>query len=82
MKLQCCPYRETCSVTENCKTKYACIVEAHESTRKRVEGTLHKVHEDHIAGNIPEAKAAVEKEWAKLEKIPAWQLTKVRTKKR
>ena len=29
----------------------------------------------------PDAKAAVEKEWEKLEKIPAWQLTKVRNKK-
>ena len=32
------------------------------------------------AMKIPEAKAAVEKEWGKLEKIPAWQLTKVRNK--
>ena len=31
---------------------------------------------------IPEAKAAVEKGWEKLEKIPAWQLTKVRNKKK
>ena len=31
---------------------------------------------------IPDAKAAVVKEWEKLEKIPAWQLTKVRNKKR
>ena len=30
---------------------------------------------------IPDAKAAVEKEWEKLEKIPAWQLTKVKNKK-
>ena len=29
----------------------------------------------------PDAKAAVEKEWEKLEKIPAWQLAKVRNKK-
>ena len=28
-----------------------------------------------------DAKAAVEKEWGKMEKIPAWQLTKVRNKK-
>ena len=28
------------------------------------------------------AKAAGDKEWGKLEKIPAWQLTKVRNKKR
>ena len=31
------------------KTKHACIVEAHESTRKRLESTLQKDHEDHIA---------------------------------
>ena len=71
--------------------------------RKRLEGTLHEDHEDHIAGKginslhhynivhkfipmpkamkIPDAKAAVDKEWAKLEKIPAWQLTKVRNKR-
>ena len=29
----------------------------------------------------PDAKAAVEKEFEKLEKIPGWQLTKVRNKK-
>ena len=33
------------------------------------------------AMKIPHAKAAVEKEWGKLEKLPAWQLTKVRNKK-
>ena len=43
-------YRETCRVEKKCKTKYACIVEADESTRKRMEGSLHKYHEDHIAG--------------------------------
>ena len=30
------------------------------------------------AMKIPAAKAAVDKEWEKLEKIPAWNLTKVR----
>ena len=30
---------------------------------------------------IPEAKAAVDKEWEKLEKVLAWDLTKVRSKK-
>ena len=30
---------------------------------------------------IPDAKAAVEKEWEKLKKNPAWQLSKVRNKK-
>ena len=32
------------------------------------------------AKKIPAAKAAVDKEWEKLEKIPAWNLTKVRSK--
>ena len=30
---------------------------------------------------VPAAKAAVDKEWEKLEKISAWNLTKVRSKK-
>ena len=85
------------------KTKYACFVDADESTRPRLEGAGHKLHHDHItakgtksmahyslvhkfiptpqAMKIPGAKAVVEKEWEKLEKIPAWQLTKVRKKK-
>ena len=32
------------------------------------------------AMKMPAAKAAVDKEWEKLEKIPAWNLTKVRSK--
>ena len=84
------------------KTKYACVVDADESTRPRLEGAGHKPHQDHITAKgvnsithyslvhklipmpqalIPNAKAAVEKEWGKLEKIPAWQLTKVRNKR-
>ena len=86
-------YSETCRTSGIRQTKYACIVEAGASTRKRMEGTLHKGHEDHFAGrginslnhynlvhkcipviqamNIPDAKAAVDKEREKLEKIPA-----------
>ena len=96
-------YKETCRIPDTPETKYACIVEAHESTRKRLEGGLHKDHEDHIAGKgynslqhynlvhkfipmpqamkIRAAKAAVDKEWEKLEKNPAWNLTKVRSLK-
>ena len=33
------------------------------------------------AMKIPAAKAAVDKEWGKLEKISAWNLTKVKSKK-
>ena len=84
------------------KTRHECIVEAHDSTRKRLESSLPKDHEDHIAGKrknsmtqynlvhkfipvpqamkIPDAKAAVDKEWKKLGTIPAWQLEKVKSK--
>ena len=76
------------------KSKFACILEASESTRLRVGESLPNHHEDHIAGKgdnslqhynlvhkfipmpqamkIPAAKAAVDKEWEKLEKILAW----------
>ena len=33
------------------------------------------------AMKIPDPKAAVEKEWEKLEKLSAWQMTKVKSKK-
>ena len=50
-KIQREKFRETCRVEKDCKTKYACIVEADESTRKRMEGSHHKNHhEDHLAG--------------------------------
>ena len=84
------------------KTKLACILEASESTRLRMEESLPTHLEDHIAGkgeNSPQhcnlvqkfipmpqamkilaAKAAVDKEWEKLEKISAWNLTKVISK--
>ena len=37
------------STDPNKKTKYACIVEAHVSTRKRLESTRPRNHQDHIA---------------------------------
>ena len=43
-------YRETCRTPDAPKTKYACIVEADESTRKHLERTLPRDHEDRIAG--------------------------------
>ena len=42
---------------------------------------LHKFIPVPQAMKIPAAKAAVDKEWEKLEKISAWNLTKVRSKK-
>ena len=43
--------------------------------------SVHKFIPMPQAMKIRAAKAAVDKEWAKLEKIPAWNLTKVRSKK-
>ena len=90
------------SKTNDFKSKFACILEASESTRMRMEESPPNHHEDQIAGRgdnslqhcnlvhkfipmpqamkIPAAKAAVDKEWEKLEKIPVWNLTKVRNK--
>ena len=98
-----CKHGETRGKTNKIKSKLACILEASESTRLRMEDSLPNHHEDHIAGKgcnslqhynlvhklipmppamkIPAAKAAVDKEWEKLEKIAAWDLTKVRSKK-
>ena len=42
---------------------------------------VHKFFPVPQAMNIPAAKAAVDKEWEKLEKFSAWNLTKVRSKK-
>ena len=85
------------------RSKYACIVEAHGSTRKCIGKTQQKNHEARIAGKgfnslshynlvhkfiplpkamkIPDGKAAVHWEWEKLENLPAWQMTKVRSKR-
>ena len=90
------------SKTNDFKSKFACILEASESTGMRMEESLPNHREDHIAGRggsslqhynlvhkfipmpqamkIPAAKAAVDKEWEKLDNIPAWDLTKVRSK--
>ena len=43
-------YKETCRTPDTRQTKYACIDDDDESTRIRLEGTLDKDHEDHIAG--------------------------------
>ena len=41
---------KTRSKTNDFKSQFACILEASESTRMRMEETLPKCHEDHIAG--------------------------------
>ena len=80
-----------CTNNKNCgngesnkvKSKLACILEASESTRLRMGESMPTHHDKFIpmpqAMKIPAPKAAVDKEWEKLEKIPAWHLTKVRS---
>ena len=96
-----CQHGETRGKINEFKLKLACILEASESTRMRVEKStvlswgpfcrkgwqltatwnlVHKFITMPSAMKIPAAKAAVYKEWEKLEKIPAWDLTKVRSK--
>ena len=100
-----------CKIMKNCgsggsdknNTKFACVLEAGESTRMRMGNSILHNHEDHVAGKgenslqhynlvhkfipmlqamkIPAAKAAADKEWEKLEKISAWNLTQVKSKK-
>ena len=69
--------KQTCTGPDIRKSKYACAADANESTRKRLEGTQPKDHEDHIGEKvfnslshynivhkfipIPDAKAAVDK---------------------
>ena len=83
--------------------KFACILEAVESTRMRLGNSIPNHHEDFIKGKgdnslqhyslvhqfipmpramkNPATKAAVDEEWEKLEKISAWNLTKVKRNK-
>ena len=43
---------KTRSKTNDFKSKFACILEASESTRLRMEESLPNHHEDHIAGKV------------------------------
>ena len=96
------PYRETgCENNSSTRrSRHACVIEDHESTRTRNDQIEARDHEDHIAEKgftslthynlvhkpipvhramiIPDATAAVDKEWEKLEHFPAWQVTKVK----
>ena len=77
-----CKHGETRGKTNEIKSKLACILEASESTRLRdhiagkgdnslqQNNLAHKFIPMPQAMKIPEAKAAVDKEWVKLEKIP------------
>ena len=79
---------ETCRVEKKRKTKYAYTMEGslHKDDEDHIAGKgmnslshynlVHKFIPMPQAMKIPDAKAAEDKEWEKLEKIPAWQLTK------
>ena len=85
---------ETCSSIAKHRTKCACIFDADESMRIRLEGVPQRYQRSHHCKTSEfieslqsraqihsAASAAVEKSWENLKKIPAWQLTKVRNKK-
>ena len=100
-----CKHGMTRGKTNEIKSKLACILQASESTRLRMERLSYQIFMRSIlqeketfhcniticlvhkfilmpqAMKIPAAKAAVDKEWEKLEKIPARDVTKVRSKK-
>ena len=56
-------------------------LQARDSLSMTHDNLVHKLIPMHQAMKIPDAKAAVHKEWKKLETIPAWQFQKVKSKK-
>ena len=57
------------------------ILQVNETIHSQHYNLVHKFIPMPQAMKIPAAKAAVDKEWEKLDKISAWNLTKVRSKK-
>ena len=57
------------------------ILQEKESNSPHHYNLVHKFIPMPQAMKIPAAKAVVDREWEKLEKIPAWDLTKIRSKK-
>ena len=56
------------------------VLQERETISLQPSNLVHKFMPMPQAMNIPAAKAAVDKEWDKLEKIREWNLTKVRSK--
>ena len=71
---------ETRSKTNDFKSKFACILETAGKGDNPLQhyNLVHKFIPMPQAMKVPAAKAAVDQEWEKLEKIPAWDFTKVR----
>ena len=57
------------------------ILQERETIHYSLKKLVHKFIPVRQAMKIPAAKAAVDKEWEESEKIPAWNLTKVRSRK-
>ena len=64
-----------------CRNIMRTILQKKETIHYSVRNLAHKFIPLPQAMKIPAAKAAVDKEWEKLEKISAWNLTKVKSKK-
>ena len=91
-----CKHGETRGKTSEIKSKLACTLEASESTRMRMEeyhiaggvdnslrhyNLVTQIYSKASSNEDTRSKSiAVDKEWEKLEKIPAWEKTKVRNK--
>ena len=75
MNLQDCVWENHCRL--NMKT----ISQEKETPHYSTINLVHQFIPMPQAMKIPAAKAAVDTEWEKLEKISAWNLTKVRSKK-
>ena len=76
VKLQDCVWENHCQIIM--KT----ILQEKETIHYSIKNLVHKFIRMPQAMKIPAAKATVDKEWEKFEKISAWNLTKVRSKKR
>ena len=67
------------------ETRYHQITKTILQEKVRIQNSIYNLVHKFIAMpqamKIPAAKAALDKEWEKLEKISAWNLTKVKSKK-
>ena len=50
------------------KTRFSCIIEAHEATRQRIESATKRIHEEHIAGKGQNSVLHYNLVWIRLPK--------------
>ena len=72
---------QDCVWENHCPTHYEDHIAGNVDNSLQHCNLVHKFIPMPQAMKIPAAKAAVDKEWEKLEKFSAWNLTKVRSKK-